>query len=163
MSGIDFQVYFADKEFIMNKRINFEDNIFILIIRIRMIRDTIILDADPELFLEKTLDDICFVDQTLRILLKYLEENHLLIEREELLEHFSKTELQFFRALEELLERNGNISISEIPPISEKLIAFRNSSLERRNTAENLSLADSSLSASPIVSSDELAELLKAF
>ena len=70
----------------MNKRINFEDDIFLLMIRIRMIRDIVTLDADPELFLEKTLDDIFFVDQTLKTLLGDLERHNHLIERDELLE-----------------------------------------------------------------------------
>ena len=56
----------------MNKRVNFEDSLFILMMRIRMIRDSITLDADPELFLEKILDDIYFTEHTLRVLLDYL-------------------------------------------------------------------------------------------
>jgi len=148
----------------MNKRVNFEDNIFILMMRIRVIHDTIILDADPELFLEKTLDDICFTDQTLRVLLEYLVENSRLIERDELLEHFSEAEKHFSQAIQDLLNHNGSLSTREIPSIREKLLAFRNASLERRKTAENLSpFEDSTVSGSPIVSSDEIAELLKAF
>ena len=147
----------------MNKRVNFEDNVFILMMRIRMIRDIIILDADPELFLEKTLDDIYFADQTLRTLLGFMLENNQLIEREELLEHLSEAESQFSQVIEDLLRHEGNISVREIPSIREKLIAFRNSSLERRKTTENLSPAEGSLGGSPIVSSDELTELLKAF
>jgi hypothetical protein len=49
----------------MHKHINFEDNIFVLNTRIRMIRDSLILDTDPELFLEKTVDDTNFIDLTL--------------------------------------------------------------------------------------------------
>lgn len=128
-----------------------------------MIRDTIILDADHELFLEKTLDDICFVDHTLGILLGYLEENQLLIERDELLEHLSKAELQFSEVLSEMLDHKGNNSIRLISSICEKLSVFRSSSLERQKLTEKLSRAESSLSGSPVVSSDELAELLKAF
>ena len=148
----------------MNKRVNFEDNIFILLMRIRMIRDTITLDADPELFLEKTLDDISFTGQILKILLDYLLENNRLIEREELLDHFSEVEKQFSQAIQDLLSHEGSISIQEISPVREKLIALRSASLERRKTAENLgSLESDTSSGSPIVSSDELTELLKAF
>ena len=147
----------------MNKRVNFEDSIFILMMRIRMIRDIITLDADPELFLEKTLDDICFADHTLRILLGYLQESDRLIERDELLEQLSELEWQFSQVLQELLDHKGNISIQEVPSIKEKLLAFRNSSLERRKLTENLGPSDGSLPGEPVVSSDELAELLKAF
>ena len=147
----------------MNKRVNFEDSLFILMMRIRMIRDIITLDADPELFLEKTLDDIYFADHTLRILLEYLRENHYLIERVELLEHLSELEWQFSQILQELLDHDGNISIRGIPSIREKISACRNNSLERQKTAESLSPAGSSQPGEPVVSSDELTELLKAF
>ena len=151
------------KAIIMNKRVNFEDSIFILMMRIRMIRDIITLDADPELFLEKTLDDISFADHCLRILLGDLQENNRLIEREELLEHLSELEWQFSQVLQELLDHDGNISIREIPPVQEKIAAFRNSSLERRKIAGNLMPVEGSLPGEPVVSSDELTELLKAF
>ena len=147
----------------MNKRVNFEDNIFILLMRIRMIRDAITLDADPELFLEKTLDDISFTDQTLKILLEYLLENNRLIEREDLLDHFSEVERHFSQVIQDLLNHEGSISIQEMPIIREKLITLRSASLERRKTAENLGSLESTTSGSPIVSSDELTELLKAF
>jgi ferritin-like metal-binding protein YciE len=127
-----------------------------------MIRDIIILDADPELFLEKTLDDIYFSDHTLRTLLGFILENSQLIEKDELLEHLREAEWQFSQVLESLLNHDGNISIREIPSIREKLITFKNSSLERRKTAEDMSPSED-LSGNPIVSSDELTELLKAY
>jgi len=147
----------------MNKRVNFEDNIFILLLRIRMIRDIITLDADPELFLEKILDDISFTDQSLKILLDYLLENSRLIERDELLDHFSEVEGQYEQVIQDLLNHEGILSIREIPSLRDKLTALRNASLERRKTAENLGSLESNTSGSPIVSSDELTELLKAF
>ena len=146
----------------MNKRVNFEDSLFILMMRLRMIQDTITLDADPDFFLEKTLDDIYFTDHILRILLGCLEENHFLIERAELLEHLSDLELQFSRVLQNLLEHDGNISVRDILPIGEKIIACRDNSLQRQRVIGELSPTSPS-QASPIVSSDELTELLKAF
>ena len=146
----------------MNKKINFDDNIFILMMRLRMIRDIITLDADPELFLEKVLDDIAFADRALQILLKYLHENQRLIELEEFLEHLSELEWQFSLVLKELIDHDGNISVRGNGLIMSKLAAFRNSSNERRKTIENLSPAGDSVPGSPIVSSDELTELLKA-
>ena len=147
----------------MNKRINFEDNIFILMMRIRLIRDTITLDADPEIFLEKTLDDICFTDHTLKVLLEYLQENNRLIDREELLDHLCEVERHFAQVIQDLLNHEGNLLIQEIPSIREKLIAIRSTSLERRKIAGNLDSLESNTTGSPIVSSDELTELLKAF
>jgi len=147
----------------MNKRVNFEDSLFILMIRIRMIRDIITLDADPELFLEKTLDDIYFADRTLQILLDYLQENHHLIERVELLEHFSELEWQFSQILLELLDHDGSLSVRAIPSLKEKISSCRKNSLERQRMAESLSPAGGIQPGEPVVSSDELTELLKAF
>ena len=147
----------------MHKQVKFEDNIFILEIRIRIIRDIITLDADPELFLEKTLDDISFTDQTLRILLGYLQENNRLIERDELLEQLSGAEWHFSEVLQALLDHEGNISVREIPAMREKLLVLKNGSLDRRKAIDNLSPAGDNPGTAPIVSSDELTELLKAF
>ena len=147
----------------MNKRVNFEDSLFILMMRLRMIQDIITLDADPDFFLEKTLDDIYFTDHILRVLLGSLQENHFLIERVELLEHLADLELQFSRVLQNLLNHDGNISIRGIPSTAEKISACRDKSLERQRVIEELSPAGASKSVSPIVSSDELTELLKAF
>ena len=146
----------------MDKCVNFEDSLFILMMRIRMIRDTLTLDAVSELFLEKTLDDIFFTDQILGVLLGNLEENYHLIERAEILEHFSELEWQFNRLLQSLLAHDGGISIREIPAAKEKILACRNNSLQRQAAAEKLSPAENSQPHSPIVSSDEINELLKA-
>jgi len=128
-----------------------------------MIQDTITLDADPDFFLEKTLDDIYFTDHILTILLGCLEENHFLIERAELLEHLSDLELQFSRVLQNLLEHDGNISVREILPVGEKILTCRDNSLQRQAVIGKLNPIGPSKSVSPIVSSDELTELLKAF
>ena len=126
-----------------------------------MIRDTITLDADPELFLEKTLDDIYHADHVLRLLLGNLERNPRLIEREELLGQLSGAEEQFYQVLTDLLEHNGNFSIRELPSLGEKIATFRSNSLERRKTADMLHGDDGSVDSSIYVSSDEITELLK--
>ena len=128
-----------------------------------MIQDIIALDADPNFFLDKTLDDIYFTEHILRILLGCLEENHHLIERAELLEQLSDLESQFSRVLFALLEHDGNISIRQAPAIRDKIVSCRNASMERRLAIEKLQPAGHRHVASPIVSSDELTALLKAY
>ena len=147
----------------MNKHVNFKDNVFILLIRIRMIQDAITLDADPEMFLEKVLDDIDFIDQTLRILLDYLRENDRLISRDGFLKYLSEAESRFERFLGDFLRHEGNISIREIPTISEKLLALQNGSMERQNTIDSMGNNKNPETDNPVVTKDELAELLKAF
>jgi hypothetical protein len=83
----------------MNKRINFDDNLFALTMRIRLIQDLLSLDVDPNLFLQKTMEDIEFIDFTLDTLLKELLDNDRLLERDEAFENFSELEWRFDQAL----------------------------------------------------------------
>jgi hypothetical protein len=147
----------------MNKRINFEDNIFILNVRIRMIQDMLILDTDPELFLEKTMDDAEFINTGLEALLGQLLENERLIERDEQLYNLRETEKRFLELLSNLESGRGSISGSRFPVICPRIAQVRESSALRRKTIEEY--ADRNLKTSVesmVVSSDELHELLKA-
>jgi hypothetical protein len=56
----------------MAKRIHFEDDIFYLHACIRLTRDSLALDLDPELFLNKAMEDFGFIDMTLERLLREL-------------------------------------------------------------------------------------------
>jgi hypothetical protein len=150
----------------MNKIVNFEDSLFLLEMRIRIIRDSLVLDADPDLFLERLLDDIAFVDDRMRILLGQLQESVRLIDREELLEQFSDAEGLFSLAIDELLMHEGDISIRENLLTKGKLTTLLKNSQDRRKTAQSIGSSSSSSSSNgsiPVVSTDELTELLKAF
>jgi hypothetical protein len=144
----------------MNKRVNFEDNIFVLMNRIRMLRDLFSLDADPELFLEKTLDDIDFITQALTMLLQQLLENQRFVERSGLFQYLEELEWQFSQVLSGFINSQGNFSIEDYPGIVEKIRILQNRSLERRKTAE-IAGGASGKAEEPVVSSDELSELLK--
>jgi hypothetical protein len=147
----------------MNKRTNFEDTIFILNIRIRMIRDMLILDADPELFLGKTLDDIDFIDGTLTVLRENLLQHPHLIELEELFYSLSETEERFSGILAELSRGGGTISAKRFPIMAEKIDLLRQRTAERqkgiKESVRNMDKKNPDL----VVSSNELEELLKDF
>jgi hypothetical protein len=146
----------------MNKYTNFEDTIFILNIQIRMIRDLLILDADPELFLEKTLGDVDFIDANLSMLLGNLEENERLIGREELFYSLYETERQFSEILSEMEQGNGGISGIRFPVIREKIAALREKTHERRRIIKSAAAKNDKKIPEPMgVSSVELCELLK--
>jgi hypothetical protein len=146
----------------MNKHIYFEDNIFVLNIRLRMIRDLLVLDTEPELFLEKTLDDVEFINTALGILLGSLIDNERLIERDEQLHNLHETERQFAAVLSELEFGRGNISGAHFPVICKKITQLRENTLQRRKTIEEVMRTASKTPAdSMVVSADELNELLK--
>ena len=145
----------------MIKQENYRDNLFILLGRIKLIRDTLALDTDPELFFEKTLDDLDFINNILGIMLKKLQENPQLIDREEHFSHLSELEWQFSRVLSEILGSSGLLSDSETPEIREKISLLRKNSLDRRETAEAAGEAATDDPKEPVMSQSELNELLR--
>jgi hypothetical protein len=150
-------------EAIMHKRVNFEDNIFIIATRIRLIRDLLILDTDPELFLEKTIDDIAFVGHTLDMLLGNLMANGHLMDRNETFENLADLEFQFTQVLSILQNGSGNISALNFPLIQEKIQILRNRSQERQKTIGENKESGEDRVLEGAVSSDELNELLRDF
>jgi predicted RNA methylase len=147
----------------MGKQINFGDTIFILNIRIRMIRDLLILDADPDFFLDKTLSDLEFINAALGEILKELLENTRLIDRNGQFRNLHETERQFAGVLWDLANGSGALSVISFPALREKVGLIRELSLERQKTLEQNISVDDTPAAEPIVSSAELNELLREF
>jgi hypothetical protein len=147
----------------MHKRVNFEDNIFIVAARIRVIRDLLILDADPELFLEKTMDDVAFVDHALDMLLGNLMANERLLDRNEIFENLTDLERQFTQVLTVLQNGSGNISALNFPLIREKIQILQSRSQERQKTIGENKEPEEDAVLEGAVSSDELSELLRDF
>jgi hypothetical protein len=146
----------------MSGHINFEDSIFILNSRIRMIHNLLLLDADPDLFLEKTLDDADFINGALAALLERLSGNTRYIEREERFQNLAETERACQGVLEEILNGAGPISAAQVPGLRERISPLYGESREREKNINALlfSAADGS-TQEPLVSPDELSELLK--
>lgn len=144
----------------MKRHINLADNIFVLNIRIRMIHDTLILDTDAELFLVKTLDDLDFIDTGLSTILLNLQENSKLIERVEQFYNLAETEQQFCEVLHVLGRGEGNISAIQYPELRERITPLTNHSKERQNSIEGLIVDSKQQILEPVVSRDEMQELL---
>ena len=145
----------------MSRHINFEDNIFIVNMRIRIIRDLLFLDADSELFLDKTLDDIVFINKTQDILTGILMNNNRYIEREEQFHNLVETEWRFQDVLFKLTSGDNSFTIKTMPRIIENLEAIRNQSIERRRVLEKLFVNEvNKPNTEPVVSIDEQRELL---
>jgi hypothetical protein len=146
----------------MNKRINFEDNIFILNTHVRAVRDLLLLDADPDFFLEKTLDDLEFIDNTLSILLDNLIGNKRYIGREEQFHNLLETDRFLSDVLQTLFSGDGTVSVNKFPVIRDRITLIWNHNLDRSKIIESLSFAEAELTPTePLVSHDELSELLK--
>ena len=146
----------------MNKHINFEDNIFVLNLRIRMIQDLLILDTDADIFLVKTLEDLGFVNSSLNILLSSLKENTRLIERDEQFHNLSETEQQLCEVLSEMEHGEGNISVLHYPELRERIRLLTERSQERQNYIRVHISEAKHFTMEPVVGHDELHELLNS-
>jgi hypothetical protein len=145
----------------INKPVNFEDTLYILHTGIQMLQDILALDVSPDLFLEKITGDIEFIDKTLDFLLKTLIEDTYILERDEQLDNLSETEWQFSQVLVRFLSVSGTISAEHFPNLRNKILTLRNQSATRRKTADDSKSKKEGAETVPLVSSDEMSELLK--
>ena len=146
----------------MNKHINFEDNIFVINLQIRLIQDILILDTDTGIFLHKTLEDLDFINSGLNSLLSALKDNFRLIERDEQFYNLMETERQFCEVLGEIERGDGNISVQRFPDLRDRLELFLDRSLDRQNNIKDLIVESKHLTLEPVVGYDELHELLSS-
>jgi hypothetical protein len=147
----------------MNKQENFEDSLYLLMNRIKLIRETLILDADPGLFSEKILEDIDFIDQIVDNLLSWLTENNRLINREELISNLAELEWEFTQVLTSVLNGSTFIPAFEITPLKDRITLLRSKSVERQRTIDHISSTVENEPGEPVINSNELYELLKDF
>jgi hypothetical protein len=145
----------------MNKHINFEDTLFILNARLRLIRDILNLDADPNLFLRRSLDDLEFIDQVLAGLLANLIANPRLLDRELELDNLSDLEWQYSQLLTEFSGDSSPFSAAGFPETRERIPRLRSNSADRRKTIDESFVSAGQGHAEPVVSSVELNELLR--
>jgi len=139
--------------------LNFEDTIFILNMRIRMIRDTLRLNPPPELFLEKSLNDLAFIDGVLEALVRTFLENGNHYGNDES-DYISDTEWQFIQLLTEFTLESSPFSAGIFPETMEKIAALRRSSDVRRKAVEGSGLPSEIAQAEPVVTSAEMNGLL---
>jgi hypothetical protein len=120
----------------------------------------LILDADPDFFLDKTLEDVGFIDAALETLLRELIDNTRLIDRNGQFGNLHETERQFLGILWDMTNGSGTMSAAPYPALREKLALIREHSLERQKTIKQHISIDEAPPPEPVVSSDELNELL---
>ena len=99
----------------MDDLIYYDEDLFFLNEIIRTIENATRLDLQPGLFLDKIVDDIMFVENTLAVLYGTLMENEHLMHRPDHLDRLARTESRFAEVLEEVL-RGGHSLDSEIAP-----------------------------------------------
>jgi len=144
----------------MNKRINFEDTIFILNVRIRMIRDLMRLDTDSGLFFNQTMSDLEFISSILDMLTVRFLENLKFLDREVEADNILDAEWQFSQLLNEISGSSSPFSpsvFSETQVITTKL---RADSVKRKKLVDDSYVPAESAITEPVVSNAELNGLL---
>lgn len=147
----------------MENHINFDDNIFILNTEIRKIQEILCLDADPGLFLEKTVAELDFLNRALEFLAESLAGNKLLIDRESQFDKLADLEWRFEQLLTTMYNNNASISAPRFPAIRERLDTYKGASIKRRQFIDSSRLPEGQVSSEPLVSQHELSELLRDF
>ncbi|MDR0290812.1 MAG: hypothetical protein LBI06_07750 [Treponema sp.] len=142
--------------------INFEDIIFILNMRIRTVRDILRLNPPPELFMEKSLDDLAFIDHILTTLTNTLMANGDYNGRSVEFDYVSDSEWQFNQLLTEFILDSGPFSIQAFPEITERIAVLRSASDLRRKSLDESDAPVEIARSEPVVSSAEMNGLLGA-
>lgn len=88
----------------MTRRVNYEDNIFYLTLVFKGIAASLKLNIDTELYRDRIIDDIRFLDKTSSSIFQSLKSNDRMIDRLTHLKGMQKLNANFISLLEDILE-----------------------------------------------------------
>ena len=105
----------------MTRRINYEDDIFTVALQVRCLQDSLRLEVDPDLFRDRLLGDIAWIDSITGRLYQSLRDSSQHVKRAEHLRELSKLKRAFVAALDLLVEGAAPLSAH----IAERLPSLR--------------------------------------
>jgi len=147
----------------MNKRINFEDTIFILNARIRMIHDLLRLDFDIELFYNQTMGDLEFINGVMDTLAEKFLANLKFLDRETEADNLLDAEWQLGQLLNVIINSSSPFNINRFPEAQAWINKIKKESQRRQKQIEDSNEPNAEHSAAePVVSHAELNGLLGA-
>ena len=88
----------------MTRRVNYDDNIFYLTLLFKGIAAGLKLNIDTELYRERIVEDIRFLDKTCSNIYQSLKADHLMIDRLTHIKGLQKLNANFSALLEDILE-----------------------------------------------------------
>ncbi|MCL2764868.1 MAG: hypothetical protein FWD40_06260 [Treponema sp.] len=144
----------------MNKRINFEDTLFILNVRIRMIRDLMQLDTDADVFYRQTMDDLEFINSILNMLAEKFVANLKFLDREAEADNILDTEWQYGQLLNEISGNSSLFTPNLFPEVPVLVARLKTDSQKRKKLIENSYVPSEQSISEPVVSHAELNGLL---
>ena len=145
----------------MNKHINFEDTLFILNVRIRMIKDLLHLDLDSGLFYRQTMGDLEFISSILDIMTEKFLSNLKFLDRETEADNLLDAEWRFSQLLNEISNTSSPYSHTYFPETHTWIDKLKKDSVKRKKQIEESSgPSEQNIAAEPVVSNAELNGLL---
>ena len=88
----------------MTRRVNYDDNIFYLTLVFKGISAGLKLNIDTELYRDRIVEDIRFLDRTCSNIYQSLKANHLMIDRLTHIKGMQKLNANFVALLEDILD-----------------------------------------------------------
>ena len=119
--------------------ISFEDSIFIVNIRIKALKDTLRLSPPPELFLDKCLDDLAFINRILGVLAQFLQQNGNRNENGEF-EDFLDAEWQFNQLILEFSNEARPFTSKMASDKKGNIASLREASDKRRKVIDEMNI-----------------------
>jgi len=144
----------------MNKRINFEDNMFVISLRIKMIRDLLKLDTDGALFYKQTMNDLEFIDSTMNMLSEKFLNNLKILERDAEAENILAVEWDFGQILNQISNNSNLFSPADYPEIPVLIANFKKNSAKREKQIEDSYVPAGHSTSEKTVSKAEITGLL---
>ena len=144
----------------MNKRINFEDTIFILNLRIRMLRDLMHLDTDVKLFYTQTMTDLKFINSAMDMLSEKFLNNLNFLDRDIEADNILDAEYQFNQVLIEISSNTSPFSPVQFPEMLTFIANLRKNCAMRQKKIEESYVPAEHSHSEPVVSNAELNGLL---
>ena len=96
----------------MTRRVNYEDNIFYLTLIFKSISASLLLNIDTDLYRDRIIEDIRFLDKTSASIYQSLKANHLMIDRFTHLKGLQKLNSKVIALLEDILEERFPLASS---------------------------------------------------
>jgi len=144
----------------MNKCINFEDTIYMLNVRIRMIRDLLRLDTDINLFYSQTLADLEFIANALDSLTVKFLENLKFLDRDIEADNILDAEWQFSQLMNEITNNSSPFSKTQFPQMAAFISKLQKDSVRRKTQVEDSYVPAENAQLESVVSNAELNGLL---
>ena len=143
----------------MTRKINYEDDIFTVALHVRCLQDALKLEVDPDLFKDRILGDITWIDGITGQLYQSLRDSSLYVKRQEHLKELAKLKRAFAEALDALVERKAPFAEhlqEELPDLRARRDAHRRDIGEIRTLLEGTGIPEEQ----HMVSAEELKFLM---